>query len=235
MDWSLRTLLVSACFFSANGVEAYPTPVDFDGSLLRWDINVDSGPISYEVVSTNDRAKSLFASAVDDAAQLWTEVPSSYFAFAQAEPDTKAQVTVHLDSADQGSEFSAGYAVFDKFEQKTPSHCDIHVTIDDTVSFAGFSKTILHELGHCVGLGHTLIPEAIMSYSLDKNAFALDVDDQAAITRLYPADGSKPKLPPGCAVLADRHKSDTWLIWLLLSIPGLVALGSRWYGNQNRV
>ncbi len=39
------------------------------------------------------------------------------------------------------------------------------------------AKTFLHEFGHGLGLGHSLVPQAIMSYSLEKNTFALDLDD----------------------------------------------------------
>lgn len=203
---------------------AYPTPVDFDGSLLRWDIAIGAAPILYEIVAKDEQDRQLFQNAVDDAAALWSNVPSAYFALAPAQSGDTAQVTVHLEAAIDGAAYSAGYAIFDEYDGAKPVHCSIHVTVDQSVSYVGFAKTVLHELGHCAGLGHTLIPEAIMSYSLDANAFALDVDDEAALTRLYPADGSSPKLPPGCAVGADREGRSTMLILWLLVWPLVFAL-----------
>ncbi len=159
---------------------------------------------------------------------MWNNIPSSYFRYAAAEPDSEAKVTVNLDRVTSGSPFSAGYAVFDRYDGAKPLHCTIHVTLDSASYYQAVSKTILHELGHCLGLGHTLIPEAIMSYSLDKNAFALDVDDEAAVTRLYPADGSKPGLPPGCAVAwpARQNRLPLALI-LLLPLGAAAAVGRR--------
>jgi hypothetical protein len=212
--------LATPLLFAERAAQSYPTPVDFDGSLMRWDIGMDAAPITYETVATRDQDLTLFGGAVDDAARLWTDVPSAYFAYALVGPETKAQVTVHLDSTIDGSEFSAGYAVFDEYDGTSPSHCSIHIPVDGSVTLTGFAKTVLHELGHCAGLGHTLIPEAIMSYSLDKNSFTLDVDDEAALTRLYPADGSTPKLPPGCSAGATGASG---VVLLLLGVPLLTA------------
>lgn len=218
MGRTVRTILIVSALAAAEAA-GYPTPVDFDGSLMRWDVGIDSAPITFEVVADSDRDLTLFGGVVDDAANLWTDVPSSYFAFAPVGSDAKAQVTVHLDSANTGSDFSAGYAVFDEYDGKVPTHCAIHITMDESVSYGSLSKTVLHELGHCAGLGHTLIPEAIMSYSLDKNSFGLDVDDEAALTRLYPADGSTPKLPPGCAIGAWQGRPAGVTLILLLLLP----------------
>jgi len=82
-------------------------------------------------------------------------------------------------------------------------------------------------MGHCLGLGHSLVPEAIMSYSLDKNTFALDLDDEAAVSRLYPADGSRPRLPPGCAAGAAWSGQARLSLFVLLLLPALVSLGAR--------
>lgn len=225
MGRSLHSLLVRAIssiwglVVLATGAFAYPMPVDFDGSLLRWNIGVDDAPITYEIVAARAADRTVYASAVDDAAQLWTDVPGSYFAFEPVADGAVAQVTINLDSAIEGGAYSSGYALFDGYEGNKPSHCSIHVTVDSSVSYNGLAKTILHELGHCAGLGHTLIPEAIMSYDLEKNSFGLDVDDEAALVRLYPADGSKPKLPPGCAVGPDQKGFGPLLLALFLLLP----------------
>jgi hypothetical protein len=227
MGWRLYLVLIAVCGPAAS-VGAYPTPVDFDGSILRWDIELGSAPITYHIDANHEGDDALYGPIIDDAAALWSNVPNSYFRFTPAVPGDTPQVTIYLQNAIEGGTYSAGYAIFDGYEGKTPTHCSIYVAVTGNESMDGLAKTFLHELGHCAGLGHSLIPEAIMSYELDKNRFALDIDDEAAITRLYPADGSKPSLPPGCAVgAATTSGSAAW--WLCL--PFLVAV----YRHARRV
>lgn len=200
---------------------AYPTPVDFDGSILRWDIQVGSSPITYEIVASQASDAEVYGPLVDEAASLWSSVTGSYFEYARADDGMAAQVTIYLQNAIDGGDFSAGYALFDAYDGKVPSHCSIYVAVTGSESLNGLAKTFLHELGHCAGLGHSLIPEAIMSYELTKNRFSLDIDDEAGLARLYPADGSSPHLPPGCAVgAASRGKGLGWI----LALPLLVAI-----------
>lgn len=222
-----RTLLSILILFCAEQLPqislAYPAPVDFDGSILRWDIGPDDPPIGFEVVAAYESDRDEFQSIVADSAELWNSVPNSYFRYAEVQDGETAQVTVNLSRAIDGSSASSGYAIFDSYQDKKPSHCSIYILIDDSFSQNSIAKTILHELGHCVGLGHSLIPEAIMSYQLAKNQFALDIDDEAAVTRLYPASGAEPKLPPGCSIGPERlnHLASLVLLLLPLLIPNI--------------
>ncbi len=206
---------------------AYPTPVDFDGSILRWDIGPSSDPVTYEIAADREEDALTYQGAVEDAIDLWNGIPSSYFTYDKVPNDQKAQVTLNLQSIIDGGQYSAGYAIFDEYDGTKPSHCSIYVSVDDGVGYTGMAKTFLHELGHCLGLGHSLVPQAIMSYKLAENAFALDVDDQAAAARLYPQDGSSPKLPPGCAVGPKRDGPGVATILLFLLAPLAALIPSR--------
>ncbi len=210
-------LLVFLCLNGSAGF-SYPTPVDFDGSILRWDISMDDDPVTYEIKSKSDADISSYDTIIEESADLWSSSPNSYFRYARATEDQTARVTINLERSIDGSAVSSGYAVFDEYKDKKPEHCSIFVLIDDNLSSLSIAKTILHELGHCLGLGHSLIPEAIMSYQLEKNSFSLDIDDQAAVSRLYPADGSTPKLPPGCSVGTDRHPFNLGFLALWLPL-----------------
>ena len=176
---------------------SYPTPVDFDGKVLRWNITADDEPITYNV-EAEDGFEGVFDEYVDEAAELWSQVPSSYFTYERVEED--GDVTIKLKSTITGGGFSAGFATFDKYNGDDVAHCTIEIQVGTRISLVAFSKTVLHELGHCLGLGHSMVPESIMSYELAKNDFQLDTDDIAAVSRLYPADGSPASLPPGCAL-----------------------------------
>ncbi len=205
--------LVSTCLYS------YPTPVDFDGKASRWNLNKDnSGPIRFEIKAQDDddEITSFYHPAIVEAADLWSNIETSYFHYENDQDADNAHVTIHLDSNFEGGDFSSGYATFDEHDSSGPSHCSIHVQIKVGGSFVNISKTVLHELGHCLGLGHSLIPEAIMSYRSDRNKFGLDTDDIAAVSRLYSTHEGDAKLPPGCAVGSNSH-GNLWVLLVLLA------------------
>ncbi len=55
----LRTFGLAGLTLSASASFAYPTPVDFVGSLLRWPVNRDSPPVTYEIVAENPEDESV--------------------------------------------------------------------------------------------------------------------------------------------------------------------------------
>jgi hypothetical protein len=197
MAWYYNSFVAALIMLLTNQSHAYPTPVDFDGNLLRWQISTDNPVVTFEIIADDENDKMFYESAVFEAVSLWNDVNNSFLVYEEAEVGEVAKVTININE-NSGDAYSSGYAIFDESDDDGPIHCDIIVGTDNT--YEGFAKTILHEMGHCFGLGHSLIPTAIMSYKLDQNGFELDLDDIAAISRLYPADGSEAQLPLGCGV-----------------------------------
>jgi hypothetical protein len=215
---NIGTFLVLTAVFAGKAV-AYPTPVDSTGNTLRWPLSLETPEVYYEVEAPNAQLSEWYSFLVDDAARLWTNAEGSFLEITPTDGERTAQITVHFRTSLDDAPYSAGYSQFDQLnEDGTPAHCSIFVQASSSSSFLALGKTILHEFGHCIGLGHSLIPEAIMSYKLDRNGFALDLDDEAAVARLYPADGSDPELPPGCQVGRSRTRNNHIgeLFWLLL-------------------
>jgi hypothetical protein len=225
MGWDFRRLLigfVTSFCCAAPRAAAFPEPVDFDGSLSRWHIGQADPPITYGIEADNPADAAGYQNAAAEAVSLWNQVPGSYFRYAKAPDGEPPQVTIHLQSSLNGTRSTAGYTYFDKYEGNKPLHCMIVILVDDSVSYRSVAKTILHELGHGLGLGHSLVPQAIMSYSLQENGFSLDVDDHAAVARLYPLSGHRPKLPPGCASGSGDYgasSESSLALLLLLLIP----------------
>lgn len=209
-------VMLAVVFGVASTVYSYPTPVDFEGVLLRWDIAPEDGPVTYFIKSEDDDLHFNQISLVEQAAEVWNAIDASYFRLERVANEEDAQITVNLKRELENAPAAAGYTTMDEHDGANPKHCSIFLATPTSAATYGFAKTALHEFGHCAGLGHSLIPQAIMSYSLESNAFRLDTDDIAAISRLYPADGSAPRLPPGCAITAASGSGTSRALWLAL-------------------
>ncbi len=221
MARSIGTYLIVVTLIKAGVGFSYPTPVDFNGNVLKWDDISPENPVIFEVINENvdESDYNFYAPLITEAALLWSEVENSRLALSEKSGEENAQITVYLVDSSGFDGYASGYAVFDEYDGEKPKHCSAYIYIDYSFSINSISKTILHELGHCVGLGHSLIPEAIMSYQLDKNRFALDIDDRAAIARLYPEDSENAKLPPGCSISMEARQQHGSLIYAIFLLP----------------
>jgi len=212
-----------AGLFYANSSLSYPTPIDVDGALHRWPVDTDNSQVYYEVIAMDSSASASLQAIVDESAEIWSSVDGSLLKLQSADENNSPQITVYYDDSIQGGATSAGYSVFDEVSNGVPKHCTIHIAMNSGVDAESLSKTTLHELGHCIGLGHSLMPQSIMSYSLDQNTYALSVDDRAALVRIYPSDGGSAHLAPGCSVHGNpRHQAKMPIFIGLLILPLLV-------------
>lgn len=233
MGWPYLCLLMAFSFSSSSRLMAYPTPVDFNGVLQRWDRTPENPTVYYQVDADEEEDFNRFYGYVLMAADMWSDVKGSFIKLEPVPEGHVADINVKLARSFSGGEQSSGFATFDDSDESGPKHCQIEIAIHDSLSTYSFAKTTLHELGHCVGLGHTLLPKAIMSYYLGENEFKLDTDDTAAVSRLYPSDGSEPKLPPGCAV-GEGHAGSSRLLLLLLGGAPLFVISMRRMVDRTR-
>ena len=213
---------------------AYPTPFDVDGALHRWPISPDSPDVVYRIQAADPALENYLQGVADESAAIWSAVDSSAIKLKPLNDQPSAQITIYYDRSITGGAKAAGYSIFDKLNQGVPTHCAIYIAVNASVDTESLNKTTLHELGHCLGLGHSLMPESIMSYNLDKNAFALSIDDQAALARIYPQDGQSPQLAPGCSIQGatnPRRSSSDAMIAIMLILPVIFRLSGfmlRW-------
>ncbi len=213
-------VVVTGCLLGGVGY-GYPTPVDFNGKLSRWDIVEGDIPISFAIDGDESFHSQHISTIAEEAASIWSRVPTSYIELERISDVESAQIVIKLtDEIEQGSS-SSGYSEIESTLEDGMIHCTM--TVATNTSYVTIAKTLLHEFGHCLGLGHTLMPEAIMSYSVEQNSFSLSIDDVAAVTRLYPINGGDPQLPKGCAVMS-RAGVGNMYAGVLLCLPLVFAL-----------
>lgn len=132
-----------------------------------------------------------FALLVQRAMNYWNEIPSISIQLKVAEERKGV-----IDSED--NLFSVGvakittvasglaYPAADENNLSRLRDCDIQVGTDID-SIPSFLFVMIHEFGHCLGLGHNHSdPSAIMGYWQPRNEVALGLDDIAGVLSLYP-------------------------------------------------
>jgi hypothetical protein len=103
--------------------------------------------------------------------------------------------------------------------------CDIIVS-KSALQAESLAYTLMHELGHCLGLGHNHTNYgAVMGYSRSNYSLSLGADDMAGVAYLYPEPGGKaPSELVGCSQVQARATAAAPLGSLLLLFTPLLAL-----------
>ncbi len=136
-----------------------------------------------------------------EAVRIWTDVPTAYIemeivekADVELDPDDETfsivvekQKSVAVAAASLPSFLSQDPDPSDVEKNPHLIHdCDISVS-DSTVEAKSLLHTLVHELGHCLGLGHPHSTyQSIMSYATFDQSAHLYLDDEAGVTFLYP-------------------------------------------------
>lgn len=123
------------------------------------------------------------------ALNVWSEVPGSFLKLSlqtnpSVELDPEDKVNAIVVKQDKNLTTSA-YAVPTVDDGKIVD-CDISIS-DKSHNLNSLVYTLIHELGHCVGLGHNHTNYgAIMGYSRSIRGLRLGADDMAGLIYLYP-------------------------------------------------
>ncbi len=173
--------------------------------------------------------KEFIAAVLTESMNLWNKIPSAYVTLTVSEAaapgdavmdpeDRKFSIVVEKSANASSAAFAVPNAMDD--DPKTIADCDINLA-DRKVEAKEIAFTIAHELGHCLGLGHSHTNyRAMMGYSRMAKDFALGADDVAGIVYLYP-DPTRVDDEPHeivCGVAAGVSTSSA----LLLLLAGLV-------------
>ncbi|MDQ3232472.1 MAG: matrixin family metalloprotease [Pseudobdellovibrionaceae bacterium] len=178
----------------------------------------------------------LMAALLTTAMNTWNNVPTAYVVL-----NSQQNHAAHIDENDeifaivveeQDSQAVAA-AALPSFMTSDPEatdseknphiihDCDISVS-SSSVSAKGLLRTLVHELGHCLGLGHPHSSyRSLMSYSsLDESA-NLALDDKAGVSFLYPEPGESEDVQylTTCGAVGGQGKGAAlWFVFPLLLI-----------------
>ena len=175
------------------------------------------------------------------AMDQWNDVHGSYLRLAfERDPtvvtDTEDRIHAISVSSKVGTT-SAAFAQFnyqiDGNETNTIADCDIYLS-DSSVSARNMVTTLVHELGHCIGLGHNHTNyQSIMGYSRSGNSYKPGADDKAGVSWLYPDPAVSDEAPAelvACGVVpggsGENPRGMNVVIWSMLALPLLVALAT---------
>ncbi len=173
---------------SLSSAQASPVPDDRGYGVARWNISQSAPNLNYYI----DPSASSIATMIQASFADWAAIPTVYVSFTQVSAVDTANIIVRIGSVSSG----AGAANTQLNGSGNITSCTIDISSDETPT----KNTVQHETGHCLGLAHSVMPGAVMSYR-DGGATPT-LDDQYALTLLYPRDNAN-SYPMGCATISE--------------------------------
>ena len=181
------------------------------------------------------------------AMDQWNEVHGSYLKMAFSRDSTIVEdsedevhsITLNTSGSVTSAAFASPNFHIDGKDSNIISDCDIQI-YDKSTDARDFISTLVHELGHCVGLGHNHTNyKSIMGYArVGQNpSYKLGADDKAGAIWLYPdptAIDESPTELVACGVVQGAGNSGFGIkmtAGILLALPllwaGLAGMSAR--------
>ena len=169
-----------------------------------------------------------YGTLIQLALDQWNNVSTSYIQLAYEFNDN-----AQLDSEDRihtvakaSVNLVAAATASPQYEDGIIYDCDISLG-SRSQSAESLAYTLMHEFGHCLGLGHNHSdPNAVMGYTRSNLELSLGADDIFGLSYLYPPSNlGKPKELIACGSLGTSNSSASLSLLALLACPlGLMLL-----------
>ncbi len=182
-------------FVGVNGeASAIPTV----GNKIRvWDITSKSPEVRFYIDSGYDTVQALAESSFSE----WQGVPDAYIRFKKLDsishdPNATNYADIWIHVVGELSNSFAGAQARVSVDSSTGYIQQCTVEIPSRSANSLIKGIILHEIGHCLGLVHSVVNKAVMSY---RGGSILTTDDKFVLAQLYPEDSAR--YPLGCATV----------------------------------
>lgn len=217
-----------------NTVEASPLR-DYYG-INRWNLSPSNTNLNYYI----DSSASAYSSVIQQSFNDWSSIPTVYVTFTQVASSASANIIIGVASS---LSISGAGGVANGTSDSDGNLQSCTVSVSSASANASTAKVVfLHEIGHCLGLAHSVANGAVMSYWSNPSSIPID-DDKYALTLLYPR-GSSAGYPMGCATTRsskpsgkrglDQQKKAVSEICFLLGVVLLGFFGVRNFKDPRR-
>ena len=168
------------------------------------------------------------------AMRYWNDIPGSFLVLKLQRQERESESVTppyRIFIEDQNSYSSVGFAL-PTFKGSVISQCVIRIG-QRPVRAKSFTYTMIHELGHCIGLGHNHVnSRALMGYTRNDSDLKLGASDKAGAIYLYPTYEYS-----DCAVVLPKISTRMRfsLNWCCFLLPILILLLIRFSINMKKI
>lgn len=201
---------------------ASPIP-SYAGKVIRWDLSPTSANLDYYIDSS---VSATMAGWARDGFTMWQAVSESYISFTEVGSAADAEIVVkgYASISTAGIPMQAATR-FDGSAHLTSCEVQVVTGADSDPDYLTtyLQSSMIHEVGHCLGLAHSITMDAVMSYR-SGSPLTLADDDRFALALLYPQDGET-KYPMGCATTSSKPPGGPGGPTELAGLFGFMAIG----------
>ncbi|MEN9809295.1 MAG: Matrixin [Pseudomonadota bacterium] len=247
----IHLLLIGLWLICSNSASAYVFERDrSSGEPVRLNVSAENPKVYFRIAGSppefenkdkfldgkfsNLSDTDFFAQLVLETMKRWNDVEDSFVELAlSAESgsgaDSEDNINTIVFSSGTWSDAGSALPKQGNTDQDSRYIVDCDISLDAQKDPEKLAFTVLHELGHCLGLLHPhYSTKSVMSYSTINKNLELTLDDKAGVTILYPVRYEKRKnLIPLCGslpALSSHRGTRSAVTWVIIAPLGIWAL-----------